>query len=132
MAKLLVVDDDRDLLYPLAELLCTAGHRVTTATSAEEALKLIDQQQFDLVISDIGLPDLTGFELCRKSRARQGQGNLPFIFMSGDCGADLERDRTQAARLGALFLRKPLDPADLLLALEKLFGSRLNPASPTI
>src|SRR5205085_11017730 len=78
--RILLVEDHKDTAKLMARILEGEGHRVRTAGSAGEALRLAGSERFDLVISDLGLPDATGFELMREIRERHG---LPGIALSG-------------------------------------------------
>jgi len=78
--EILIVEDHMDTRTTLQRLLERRGYKVTAATSAEQALAAAGEVQFDLVISDLGLPDMTGNELMALLRARHG---LPGIAVSG-------------------------------------------------
>jgi PAS domain S-box-containing protein len=78
--RLMVVEDHADTATVLARLLGARGHTVTTATTAAAALALASQGDFDVVISDLGLPDMTGYELMRRLKTKYGTKG---IAMSG-------------------------------------------------
>ena len=78
--RLMVVEDHADTARVLSKLLRTSGHIVRTATTAADALTLVDEHSFDIIISDLGLPDMTGYDLMRKIKARSGAKG---IAMSG-------------------------------------------------
>jgi CheY-like chemotaxis protein/anti-sigma regulatory factor (Ser/Thr protein kinase) len=78
--RILLVDDNADTLRTLRKLLAMRGMQVTTATRIEEALHAITESKFDLVISDIGLPDGSGCDLMKKLRKIQ---TIPAIALSG-------------------------------------------------
>ncbi len=69
--RLLVVDDQPDTAFVLSRLLTSAGHQVQTANTGGDALKLAAQHAFDIIFSDLGLPDMTGFDLMRQIKERQ-------------------------------------------------------------
>ncbi len=115
--SLLLVDDHQSTLEVLERLLTRAGHRVTTAISVASALQLADRDRFDAVISDLGLPDGTGFELMEKLRAAHG---LCGIALSG-YGMDEDLRRSREAGFAA-HLIKPIDFAQLERALEDLMA----------
>ncbi|WP_041376622.1 chemotaxis protein CheB [Polaromonas naphthalenivorans] len=81
--KILVVDDMIDLLEPFAALLRLEGATVDMATSGQEALELLDKSAYDLLISDIGMPYMDGYELIRKIRKIPGLHALKAIALSG-------------------------------------------------
>jgi CheY-like chemotaxis protein len=87
--RLLLVEDHEDSADLMAELLKSHGYRVLVARCASDALSLADAHTFDLVVSDVGLPDASGFELMAKLR-----GKMKGIAITGTCGDDIvERGR---------------------------------------
>ncbi len=104
--RVLVADDDDDLRRITAAMLRHLGHEVVTAPNGSAALGLLDGQDFDLVLSDIVMPDLSGLELLR--RVRQRDLDLPVLLMTARPEIDTAID---AVTYGALrYLRKPLTP----------------------
>ena len=90
--RLLLVDDHSDTRGVLSRLLSKCGHKIVTADSAQGALKLLENEQFDVLISDIGLPDDDGYDLVRQAKQRQP---LKAVALSGfgteeDVGRSLE------------------------------------------
>jgi len=79
--RVLVVEDHADTRYLVCEMLKAFGHRVRTAADAERALRLLAAHHFDILLTDVCLPGLSGLELAR--RARAGQPDLNVIFCSG-------------------------------------------------
>ncbi|MBW2030542.1 MAG: response regulator [Deltaproteobacteria bacterium] len=113
MAKrILIVDDDEMVLIALEELLKPEGYEVHTVARAREALKILEQDGFDLLILDIIMPEMSGFELCRKIREMERYGQTPIVFLTAK---SREEDRAQGLEAGAsLFLSKPISPDKLL------------------
>ncbi len=102
--RLLIVEDHAPTLDVLSRLLRRKGHRVTTAGSVAAALAAADQETFDAVLSDLGLPDGTGLQLMEELRARHG---LRGIALSG---YGMEEDRRRSAEAGFVaHLIKPVD-----------------------
>lgn len=102
--RILLVEDHPHTLAVLARLLTKRGHEVTTAGAVREARTLADNQKFDLVVSDLGLPDGNGIELMRELRAKH---RLPGIALSGyGMESDLEKSREAGF---AEHLVKPVD-----------------------
>jgi CheY-like chemotaxis protein len=100
---ILLVEDHFDTRESIRRLLEAASHRVTTAESAEEALKLAEATAFDVVLSDLGLPDMSGNELMRRLQARF---NLPGIALSG---YGMQNDVEESRKSGfAYHLTKPV------------------------
>jgi len=114
MSHLLIVDDDANTLASLSLAFRLAGHQTTTAASAAQALEALQARSFDLIFSDVVMPDRDGIGLLEDIR---GLGlNTPVIMISGQATVDMA---VRATRLGALdFLEKPLSTDKLLLALE--------------
>jgi len=108
---ILVVDDDRLVLAALAEGLRTAGYRVTSVASGEDALGITDTP--DLALLDVRMPGMSGIELGRKLRE---QGGVPFLFLSAYGDQEIVK---QAAEEGALgYLVKPLDIQQIVPSIE--------------
>jgi CheY-like chemotaxis protein len=123
--RVLVVDDDADALSMVRELLETAGANVTTALSADEALALIERQPPDLLLSDIGMPSVDGFELIR--RVRQLAPAIRHVPAAALTAYAQPEDRSRALRSGfQAHLAKPIDPGELLSAVEMLAQRRIN------
>jgi CheY-like chemotaxis protein len=107
----LVVDDNEDGAEVLAMLLEDEGHRAQTALSGTRALELADQERPDVVILDLGLPDMDGFALASEMRRRFG----PQLRLVAFTGYSSAAHREQAERSGIdSFLTKPLSPATLM------------------
>jgi DNA-binding NarL/FixJ family response regulator len=113
----LVVDDDRNFRKFARELLERAGFSVLDAADAREALEAVDEQVPQLVLLDVRLPDVSGYELFRELRDRCGD-SLPIIFVSG-VRTD-SYDRVAGIMLGAEdYLVKPFDPDELLARVRR-------------
>lgn len=119
--RLLLVEDHDSTLEVLSRLLKRAGHVVVTATTLAEALSAAKKGSFDLVISDLGLPDGTGTELMRIVRARYG---LRGIALSG-YGMDDDRARSRQAGFAA-HLTKPVDFEQLQRALNEVVATEVS------
>jgi len=110
-AHILVVDDNADMRDYVARLLRSAW-RVTTATNGRHALELIAQQQFDLVISDVMMPELDGFGLLQALKARPATADLPVMLLSARAG---EESRIDGLAAGADdYIVKPFTAQQLL------------------
>jgi len=112
--RLLLVDDHADTRAVLSRLLTKSGHEVVTADSADKALKILDGGRFDALISDIGLPDCSGYELVREAKRRQP---LKGIALSG-LGMDDDVLRSMEAGFDC-HLTKPINFQELKSVLEK-------------
>jgi two-component system, cell cycle sensor histidine kinase and response regulator CckA len=113
MQKALVVDDKEEGVYFLQCLLSANGFAVTTASNGREALDCAAQVLPDLVISDILMPVMDGFTLCRQWRLDSRFQSIPFVFYTATY-TDV-KDEEFALNLGAdLFIVKPKDPAEFM------------------
>ncbi len=108
-ARILVVDDEIEIMRALQRSLSAHGYEVFTAGSGEEALEEIARHRPDLMLLDLGLPGISGLEVCRQVRA---QSNLPIIVLSVK---DAERDKVHALDLGADdYVSKPFSVNEVL------------------
>lgn len=115
LIHLLVVDDDVAVIEYLGQLL-KGFAQVSFATTGEDALRLAEQHRPDLVLLDLELPGLGGFEVCRRLRATPGLAELPIIFATSQVDAGTE---ARALQQGADdFLRKPFDDVQVLARLR--------------
>ena len=126
--RVLVVEDDIETRDILAAILERAGFSYRVATRASEALTVLDDWQPDVILSDIGMPDMDGYDFARQLRARpaaQG-GHIPALALSAFARAE---DRELALRSGyQAHIAKPVDPADLVKAIATLTGHSAGPA----
>jgi CheY-like chemotaxis protein len=110
--KLLVIDDDRTQLELLSERLTTRGYAVTTEEDPGTALRAAERKEYDVVVSDLHMPRLSGLDI-----ARSLQGKVPVVLISGETTRETEK---QAAAHGATaVLPKPLSWTDLYDAVEE-------------
>jgi len=117
--RILLVEDHEDTLRILARLLRKWGYGVTTANSVQSALERASEQHFDLLISDLGLPDGSGRDVMREVKTRY---NLPAIALSG-YGTD-EDIRTSLEAGFAEHLTKPVSFQTLRMAVQRLAGKQ--------
>lgn len=116
MKRILVVDDDTTLRMALTRYLEKRGYMVQDIASAVEALAVFEQDPPDLVVSDVVMPEMDGFEFCRRLRATRLGQLVPFIFLSSRSEVD---DRVQGHSMGADdYLIKPFEPRELLAKIE--------------
>jgi len=125
MAKILIVDDDPKAVKLMGYILYKEGYEVVPALSGEEALKLLKAEKPDLVILDIMMPEMDGYEVCRRIRADPETTKIPVIMLTAK--AMLE-DKIAGFEAGADdYITKPVLPAELL-ARVKVLLSRTTPA----
>lgn len=114
----LVVDDVTDVTEMLSVLLTHAGYDVSCASTAPEALTLAREQHFDVVISDIGMPEMNGYELAKALRSLPGYEGVPLVAVTGYSMFD-DRSRSITAGFNA-HVTKPIDPRAFLDLIEQL------------
>ena len=114
----LVVDDVADVTEMLAVVLSHAGYSVVTAASAPAALKAARERQFDVIISDIGMPEMNGYQLAREMRTLPGYETVPMVAVTGYSMFD-DKERSTKAGFNA-HMTKPIDPRALLDLIEQL------------
>jgi len=122
---ILMIEDDESLAAMLSEYLGTRGFAVTTRATATDGLKLLRHGSFAALVLDIMLPDLDGFEVCRRVRA---ESDIPILMLTarGD-----ELDRIVGLELGADdYLPKPFNPRELLARLRAILRRRVFPGVP--
>jgi DNA-binding response OmpR family regulator len=104
--KILAVDDDPTAVNALRQILTQKGYDVTTAVDGEAALSILQQGDFDLAILDVGLPGMSGYEVCREIRLQQRTQDLPVIFLTAK---GLLMDMAEGEDAGSdLYLIKPV------------------------
>ena len=116
--RILVVDDNSDSRELTATLVQMSGHESRTASDGGEAIEQANSYQPDAILLDIGLPDMTGYDVCRTIREQDWASGVPIIALSGWGGSDAF-DESRDAGFDA-HLVKPVDPADLLDLLSTL------------
>lgn len=110
-ASLLLVDDDPFILALLDALLGPGGHRLLPAENGEQALRLAREQHPDLILLDLHMPGMDGFEVCRQLKQDPVTAAIPVIFATAESASDL---LSRAFAAGAAdYLRKPIDPIEL-------------------
>jgi CheY-like chemotaxis protein/anti-sigma regulatory factor (Ser/Thr protein kinase) len=120
--KVLVVDDEPDARDLVKHLLAECDAEVLTASTAEEALVIIERERPHVLVSDIGMPNVDGYELLRRVRAlgvAKG-GSLPAVALTAFARSE---DRTRALRAGFLVhVSKPVEPAELVATVASVAG----------
>lgn len=116
--RALVVDDVADVTEMLAVLMTHAGYDVATASSGSGAIALARENHFDLIISDIGMPEMNGYQLALALRALPGYESVPMVAVTGYSMFD-DRNRSLVAGFNE-HLTKPIDPRAFLELLEQL------------
>ncbi|HET9071677.1 MAG TPA: aldehyde dehydrogenase family protein, partial [Acidimicrobiales bacterium] len=125
MARVLVVDDDRALLRAMRVGLAAKGHEVTVAARGQEGLTKVAVEAPEVVVLDLGLPDLDGLEVCRRIR---GWSDVPIVVLSAD---GLEARKVAALDLGADdYVTKPFGMAELEARIRTALRHRAAVGAP--
>lgn len=118
MARILVVDDTPKNVKLLADLLSVKGYDVETAASGHEALERIEQVTPDLVLLDVVMPNMSGYEVCRRIRGNPKTDRLPVVMVTA---LDPGEERVKGIEVGADdFLSKPISQPELLARVRSL------------
>lgn len=114
----LVVDDVSDVTEMLSVLLTHAGYEVSTASCAQDAIALAREHHFDVIISDIGMPEMNGYQLAEALRSLPGYETVPMVAVTGYSMFD---DRTRSLTAGFNeHVTKPINPRAFLDLIEQL------------
>lgn len=118
--KVLIVDDEPNIVAALEFLLEKQGYRVRVAANGEEALEQLDAFGPDLVLLDVMVPKLSGYEICQRMRAEPRWRDIKIVMLSAR-GREVEISKGMS--LGAdLYVTKPFSSADLVAALRNLLS----------
>jgi two-component system alkaline phosphatase synthesis response regulator PhoP len=120
--KILVVDDEKDILELIDYNLTKNGYRVKTASSGEEALELVKENDYDLIILDLMLPGVDGFDITKIIKADKQKAGIPIVMVTAK--AD-EADKVAGLEIGAdHYVTKPFSPRELLAIVKATLRRR--------
>ena len=121
-AKILIIENDPSALRFAQYALEQEGYQVLTAANGLEGLRKAEEEEPDLIILDIMLPGMDGFQICRRLRATEATAKLPILMLSAKAR---ESDRDTGLRLGAHeYLTKPASPAQLVAGVATLLAQK--------
>jgi DNA-binding response OmpR family regulator len=122
MAKrILVVDDDENILSLERTILEQKGFDVTSAGGGAEALKLLADQIFDLVLLDVMMPEVDGFTVCRKIKEDPRLKDIPVIFLTAKGGGDALAEGFESGAI--MYINKPFTANKLLTIVNTMLES---------
>lgn len=115
-SKILAVDDEKDILELISYNLNKEGFRVSVSTDGEDALRLIRQDKFDLILLDLMLPGIQGMELCKILKASKDTSSIPVIMLTAKTD---EFDKVLGLEMGADdYITKPFSPRELIARIK--------------
>ena len=131
--NILIVDDKKENRYLLESLLKGSGYQTYSATNGNEALGILDSQKIGLIISDIMMPEMDGFQFCKNVKSSKIFSPIPFIFYTATFTS--RQDEILALKLGASkFIRKPMEPDKFIDIINGILKSKetghLEPGKP--
>ena len=116
MPKILIVDDSPAQLYSLRKIVEEGGHEAVTAESGEQALEIASEENPEVILMDIVMPGMSGYQTKRNLGRNESTRHIPVIFVS--IKSD-ESDRAWGLRQGAMeYVTKPVNPNKLLTAIS--------------
>jgi len=118
--KILVVEDEESLLKLESILLTSKGYEVIGVPNGKAALEAIDEQQPDLVLLDIMLPEIDGFEVCRRIKSNQQTKDIPVIMLTAKTSRE---DMTRGEKVGAdWYITKPFKSAMVIETIQRFLA----------
>lgn len=121
MSKILIVDDSPTQLFSLRQIVERGGHQIVTADSGEEALKLAADENPEVILMDIVMPGMSGYQAKRRLSKTDSTRHIPVIFVTSKDG---EADRAWGMRQGAReYVTKPVNPTLLLTAISEAMAA---------
>jgi two-component system, OmpR family, alkaline phosphatase synthesis response regulator PhoP len=119
---ILIADDSRTIVSMVASRLERSGYEVVTTANGEDALQLAQEREPVLVILDVEMPKLDGYEVTRRLRANEATSALPIILLTSH---DDESAQATGYEAGATdYITKPFSPQELQAAVERILGRR--------
>ena len=120
MARILVVEDESDIRELISFTLTFSGYEVIGATNGEEALELTAEENFDLILLDVRMPRLSGYDACKQMRKMERSKDTPIVFLSAK---GQENDMRAGLAAGAdQYILKPFAPADLVVEIKQILA----------
>ena len=121
LARILVIDDEPDACRLLQYLFEREGHDIVLATRGQEGLQKAMEERIDLVILDVMMPGMDGYEVCRRLRAEPQTARLPVVMLTARAGAKYER---VGLGVGAdVYIPKPISPTQLVAEVKAMIAA---------
>lgn len=120
--RILVVDDEMYIVNILDFSLESEGFRVSSASNGEQALRMAVEENFDLIVLDVMMPKIDGFEVCRALKAKEETKQVPIILLTAK---DRDADRKKGEEVGCdAYMTKPFSPGRLIERVRELLSAR--------
>jgi two-component system response regulator VicR len=121
--RILVVDDEADIRESLQDLLLIEGYQVETASNAAEGLRKMERRGYDLVLLDLMMPDMDGWEVYQQMKADEKTKDIPVIVVTAKAQSI---DRVLGLHIAKVddYIAKPFSPQDLMNSVEKVLKSK--------
>ena len=120
----MVIDDEERLLLAIKRYLVTQGFKVVVCESGKTALRKLDNEKIDLIVIDVLMSDLNGYDLVKKLRKLPKVGHIPFIFLTAK---GMTEDRIKGYKMGCkAYLGKPFDPEELVAIIDNVLCNKKN------
>lgn len=120
MAKILIAEDEKDIRELVAFTLRFAGFEVVTATNGAEAIEVATETKPDLILMDVRMPKMTGYQACEKLKEQEATRDIPVVFLSAK---GQESEIEQGLQSGAeRYILKPFAPDDLTRQVNAILG----------
>jgi len=119
MKRVLVVEDNDDNLYLIRFILEDSGYEVVEAKTGIAGLEAAAKEDLDLILLDIQLPDLDGYEVAKRIRVSETGGKIPILAVSSYAMIGDEEKALNAGCSG--YIKKPIDPETIIMEIEKYF-----------
>ena len=115
---ILAIDDDKDMLALIAHLLKKKNHNIIQADNGKDALDILKKTKPDIILLDVVMNDMSGYEVCRQIHNHEEWSFIPVIFLTA---LSSDKDKAKAFALGAVdFLTKPIEKERLYGVIDKL------------
>lgn len=118
MTRILAVDDSPSMREMVRIALTGAGFEVAQAVDGQEALDMARKSVFDLVLSDVNMPQMDGIELIRALRSEAAYRHTPILMLTTEASLDRKREGKEAGATG--WIVKPFDPAQLVATMQRV------------
>lgn len=124
MARILIADDEEDIRNLISFTLSFAGHQVTSTANGEQAVQAILESKPDLILLDVRMPRLSGYEACAIIKNNAQTRDIPVVFLSAK-GQDNEI-QTGLEKGAQAYILKPFSPAELIVKIDQILEKNLN------